>query len=469
MMAATPTDATVVDTGSLYEELAAVGYAKVIVALKPPVAAAARRTAATWLQDCFMIPSQEQAACLALSARHASRRASRPPTASRRVRVFPSLALAIGYVDRSGLASLEHNPQVTRVVKAAEPSLIRPVTRRTASPGRSTSWGLKLLKVERLWSAGYSGKGVVVGHLDTGVDAAHPALRGAISAFAEFDMAADQVPGAAPWDSGTHGTHTAGTIVGRAGVKGAFGVAPEARLASAMVIEGGQVIDRILGGMEWLVGRNVRIMSMSAGLRGYTNAFQTIIDALRAADVLPVIAIGNEGPNTSRSPGNYANVLSVGAIDESATVADFSGSQRFLRADNPNVPSLVAPGVRILSCSPGGQYAYADGTSMAAPHIAGLAALLLQAKADATAAELETAILESCSRPSGMSEARGNRGVPDAVKAFEILTGTALPGPAAVTVKRTAKRRPHLKARWERPKRKLPRTKAQTRRKRHPR
>ena len=143
-------------------------------------------------------------------------------------------------------------------------------------------------------------------------------------------------------DSDEHGTHTAGTIVGRAGLKGAFGVAPEAQLASAMVIEGGQVIDRILAGMDWLIGEGVHIMSMSLGLRGFTPAFQAVIDALRAANVLPVIAVGNEGPNTSRSPGNYANVLSVGRDGLRRSCC------RFLRQ-----PAIQSPDQSAVSC-PGG-------------------------------------------------------------------------------------------------------------------
>ena len=113
-----------------------------------------------------------------------------------------------------------------------------------------------------------------------------------------------------------------------------------------MVIEGGQVIDRILSGMDWMIGEGVRIMSMSLGLRGYSPAFQAVIDALRAANVLPVIAVGNEGPNTSRSPGNYANVLSVGAVGANDEVPDFSSSQQFVSSDSPLCPNIVAPGVR---------------------------------------------------------------------------------------------------------------------------
>ncbi|WP_439396076.1 S8 family peptidase [Bradyrhizobium sp. PMVTL-01] len=113
-----------------------------------------------------------------------------------------------------------------------------------------------------------------------------------------------------------------------------------------------------------------------------------MIDSLRAANVLPVIACGNEGPQTSRSPGNYANVLSIGAMDVHNKVPDFSSSQRFNRPINPLCPALAAPGVAVTSCVPGNRYETMDGTSMATPHIAGLAALLLQARPDATANQL---------------------------------------------------------------------------------
>lgn len=179
---------------------------------------------------------------------------------------------------------------------------------------------------------------------------------------------------------------------------------------------------------------------MSLGLRDFTPAFEVVINGLRAAGILPVIAVGNEGPDTSRSPGNYANVLSVGALDHGDIVADFSSSQKFNRAEDPLVPDLVAPGVGVLSCIPGGRFAEMDGSSMATPHMAGLAALLFEAKPNATIEEVERAILASCQRPAGMIADRGNRGVPDAVRAFEILTETQLPAVAAAAVPRRLRR-----------------------------
>jgi len=277
---------------SLDETLSAIGYAKVIVRLKPAATASAVAGAVVptagggsrldhkaiegALEKYFMAPDAAQSQSLAASAtRSASKKFRRSESLqSRRVRVYPNLGLALGNVEAGQAAALANDERVDRVEKAPELSLIRPVATRPAKRAVAPTWGITRIKADRLWTAGFTGKDVVVGHLDTGVDGSHPALQGAISAFAEFDMAGDQVTGAKAHDSDVHGTHTAGTIAGRSGAKGPFGVAPGAKLASAMVIEGGQVIDRILAGMDWIVGQHVRILSMSLGLRGFTPAFQ---------------------------------------------------------------------------------------------------------------------------------------------------------------------------------------------------
>jgi subtilisin family serine protease len=89
------------------------------------------------------------------------------------------------------------------------------------------------------------------------------------------------------------------------------------------------------------------------------------------------------------------------------------------------VPDLIAPGVNVASSIPGGGMAADDGTSMATPHVAGLAALLMQARPQATIAQVEGAILRSCRRPAGVPQDRGNHGVPDALIALSHLPGTS--------------------------------------------
>jgi len=443
-------------SSEIEESIASVGYAKVIVALAPGQVgaglestaggdeSAAALSAAAQLQNNFIVPSEAQQESLALNARAAASRKfeRKVDPATRRVRIYPHLGLAIGYVDANGIAALEASPAAASIVKAPELSLIRPTAIRPAKPKKTLTWGLRRLGVEAMWRAGFDGKGVVIGHLDTGIDGKHPSLKGAIFEFAEFDFLGDKVPNAKPHDSGDHGTHTAGTIVGRSGPKGSFGVAPGAKVASGLVIEGGQVIERILSGMDWIIERGCPILSMSLGLRGFTTAFEQIVNALRTAGVLPIIAVGNEGPLTSRSPGNYDTVLSVGAIDAADRVASFSSSQRFNRPADPLVPDLVAPGVGVLSCVPGGKFAEMDGTSMATPHVAGLAALLRQASPNSSMGEIEQAILDSCQRSASMPQARANRGVPDGPRAFELLTGAPLPIPAAPVARRKPGRVP---------------------------
>jgi len=188
-----------------------------------------------------------------------------------------------------------------------------------------------------------------------------------------------------------------------------------------MVIEGGDVQTRILGGLDWALQQRAKVLSMSLGIRGWVPSFVPLIQVLRQNDCLPVIAVGNEGPGTSRSPGNYVESLSVGACDENITVPDFSSSQSFQRNDNPLVPDLIAPGVNVISAKPGGGYQFMDGTSMATPHVAGLAALLRGAKPDATVDQIEAAIFGSCAPvPAGASN-RTARGLPNGPRALGLL------------------------------------------------
>jgi subtilisin family serine protease len=114
--------------------------------------------------------------------------------------------------------------------------------------------------------------------------------------------------------------------------------------------------------------------------------------------------------------------LSVGAMDKNHSVADFSSSQRFQRRRDPLVPDLIGPGVGVTSAKPGGGWQDMDGTSMATPHIAGLAALLMSAKPKASVGRIERAIFESCTLDPSMPRDRANRGLPDGLKALALLT-----------------------------------------------
>jgi len=411
----------------LDQELTAHGVAQVIVFLSPALRCSLPRRlrAASGAQRAprplaplarhFVRHPHGQAAQLA--------RAACAPAEPPAVRYYPQLGILLGEATRAGIARLRASAGVERVAGAPSLSLIRPRRRAPARLATTFTWGLRALQADRLWRDGWTGRGVLIGHLDTGVDGSHPALRGAIESFAELDDLGRVVaPTPAPYDTEDHGTHTAATLVGRPVGGRHVGVAPDARLASAIVIEGGDVVARVLGGMDWAVGRGVRVLSLSLGFRGWWEDFRALTALLRERGVLPVFAVGNEGPGTSRSPGNYAEALSVGAHDRERRVAHFSSSQRFARARDAIVPDLVAPGVEVVSAKPGGGYQAMDGSSMATPHVAGLAALLMQARPQRSVDEIEAALFASCRLPDGVSPERAHRGVPNAARALAALS-----------------------------------------------
>ena len=260
-----------------------------------------------------------------------------------------------------------------------------------------STWGLDAAKALAAWGA-YStqGKGVTIGLLDTGVDASHPDLKGRVSKWAEFDGQGHKVTGSQPHDSDEHGTHCAGTISG-GNTSGRFiGMAPAAKIAAALVLNGeqGGTDAQVLAGIDWAVEAGVDVLSMSLGglemdaetPPTYTEAILTCIEA-----GIPVVAaIGNEGSETTGSPGNDLFALSVGAIDQRRRVAGFSGGRtQIIRESefiNPKFlplpyskPELTAPGAAITSSVPGGKWKSFSGTSMATPHVAGAIALLLSA------------------------------------------------------------------------------------------
>lgn len=396
----------------LSQELRSRGQARVIVVLRAATGAGA---AATRLEGRRLAPRfRKGGSALALAAS-----LGEPVEA---YRFFPQLGVLLGTVDPAGLAALRADSQVVAVVGAPALSPIRPRAVRAAKLTSAHTWGLERLGAPALWERGLTGKGVLVGQLDTGVDGKHPTLAGAVAHFAEFDLMGRQVtPDPMPRDSDEHGTHTAATIAGRPVAGRHVGVAPGARLASAAVIEGGDAVARVLGGMDWALGLGVRVLSLSLGFRGYWPDFLAVTRILRRKGVLPVFAVGNEYAGSSRSPGNYSEALSVGACDPQDKVAEFSSSQRFDRKRDPIVPDLVAPGVDVVSAKPGGGYQSMDGTSMATPHVAGLAALLLEAEPKAGVKRLEAALFASCARPRGMTPERGGLGIPDGVAALEAL------------------------------------------------
>jgi subtilisin family serine protease len=235
---------------------------------------------------------------------------------------------------------------------------------------------------------------VTVAVLDTGVDASHPDLEGKVAAWAEFDGSGSVVVGSRPHDTDRHGTHVCGTIAG-GGTSGRWiGVAPEARLAVGLVLDGarGGTDAQVLAGLDWALESGAGVVSLSLGglVLGpqvpstYTRAFLEL--TLHGVPV--VCAAGPDGAETTGAPGGDPTAFTVGATDVDDLVAGFSAGRTHVVSRSEVIrpellplvyakPDLTAPGVAILSCIPGGGWACLSGTSMATPHVAGALALLL--------------------------------------------------------------------------------------------
>jgi subtilisin len=412
------------DSGGLVDlRLAATGNAQVFVILKPD-AKLSKKQVGKELGKNFSAEKESQVASLAKAR---GGRGSQSPEA---FRYYRNLGVVLGTVNPEGFKNLRQRAGaaaelVESVHLAPVLRMIRPVNvAASVDPVDPLTWGLAEMEVDKLWAQGFKGSGILVGHMDTGVDGKHPALQGAIGNFAQFDELGNQVnPVPDAFDSAEHGTHTAGTIAGRPVNNVNIGVAPEAQLVSAMVIEGGNIQARVLGGIDWAIQQRAQVLSMSLGFIGWVPSSIPILQIMRQRDCLPVIAVGNEGIGTSRSPGNYVEALSVGACQEGGDweVADFSSSQFFQRDENSLVPDVLGPGVNVISAKPGGGYQSMDGTSQATPHIAGLAALLRQARPAASVDQIESAIFGSCAPVPGNGVGRTQRGLANGPRALALL------------------------------------------------
>lgn len=254
------------------------------------------------------------------------------------------------------------------------------------------------------WDDGYTGEGVTVAVLDTGVDASHPDLAGKVVAEANFTDEEDAS------DRHGHGTHVASTVAGTgAASDGQYtGVAPDAELMSGKVcnVAGECPASWVMAGMEWAAENGADIVNMSLGgvpTAGDDPLSQLVNQLTAAHGSLFVIAAGNAGAAGVGAPAVADAALAVGAVDKSDELAPFSA--RGPRIDDFAVkPNLTAPGVEIVAARGEGtrvgppvddHYARASGTSMAAPHVAGAAAVLTQALPELTAPELRDALVST--------------------------------------------------------------------------
>lgn len=259
------------------------------------------------------------------------------------------------------------------------------------------TWGLVMTHVV---SSRYSGRAVRVAVLDTGFDLGHPDFSGRNVTSHSF------IDGEDVQDQHGHGTHCIGTVAGpaRPGQAPRYGIAPDVEIFAGKVLgNAGHGSDgAVLAGMNWAITNRCRVVSMSLGTptrrgQAYSRVFETAAQRALEANTLIIAAAGNESDrnrgviNPVGHPANCPSIMAVGAVDHEMRIATFS--TRGFDADGGAV-DLVAPGVSIYSAVPRpGLHGRKSGTSMATPHVAGIAALYAEAHPGMSARDLWQAIL----------------------------------------------------------------------------
>ncbi|HEY3365629.1 MAG TPA: S8 family serine peptidase [Symbiobacteriaceae bacterium] len=228
----------------------------------------------------------------------------------------------------------------------------------------------------KLWDLGYDGSGVIVAVVDTGVDYHHPALKDHVILGPNFADGNND-----PMDGYGHGTHVAGIIASRDPVY--RGMAPGATIMAVKVLgnDGSGTESSVIAGVDWAVQHGAKVINLSLGAPGTGGRdplSHAVDNAVRSGAVV-VVAAGNGGPDFSTigSPGDARLALTAGATDNDRNL--MSWSSRGPTLDGRQKPDVLAPGDSVTSSVPGGGFDTMSGTSMATPHIAGLAALLVQA------------------------------------------------------------------------------------------
>ncbi|KRF15511.1 peptidase S8 [Nocardioides sp. Soil797] len=344
-------------------------------------------------------------------------------------------AIRVNTGDEDLVKDLSALQDVTGLYPTFEYQLEKPTKGDVIHAKQSIEWGVSNINADDVWNEyGDRGEGMVIANIDTGVQFDHPALvnqyRGnnGDGTFTHdynwFDVAGNC--DGAPCDLDGHGTHTMGTMLGSDGADNLIGVAPGAKWIAAngccpsdqALIDSGQwmLAPMDLNGENPDVTKRPNIINNSWGTQTPSNDpfMEDVLEAWKASGIFGTWSNGNNGSGceTSGSPGSRILNYSVGAYDVNNSIASFSS--RGAGQDGETKPNISAPGVNVRSSVPGSSYTSYNGTSMAAPHLAGSIALLWSAAPalvgdiDATRALLDGSAVDTADDQCGGTDADNN-------------------------------------------------------------
>ncbi|KYG66739.1 subtilase [Bdellovibrio bacteriovorus] len=353
--------------------------------------------------------------------------------------------------------SLSEHPDVDII----EPNFIYRISKTPNDPMLGQLWGMKNIgqpdsqkkdgiagmdiNAEKAWDIQTGSRDVIVAVIDTGVDFNHPdlkdnmwtneaELKGQAGVDDDGNGIVDDIYGASfvnanaptgnPLDDHGHGTHCSGTIGAKGDDgKGIVGVAWNVRIMGVKFLSasGSGSLDGALKAIDYATSKGAKVLSNSWGGGGYSETLKQAIERSNAAGAIFVAAAGNESNNNDSSPTYPAtydvpNVLSVAAVDNRGQIASFSNYGK-------TKVHVGAPGVNVYSSVKGGTYDSWSGTSMAAPHVSGMAALLASNEPTLTGVQMKDRILAT-SRPIAGLRGKAKGGMADA---WAMLTNTTPP------------------------------------------
>jgi subtilisin len=273
------------------------------------------------------------------------------------------------------------------------------------------NWGADLVKAPEVWAQGYTGKGVVVAVVDTGVDYNHEDLKNNIWTNANEiagngidDDGNGYIDDNYGWnfseknndtlDKHGHGTHVSGTIAGENNNYGVTGIAYNSKIMPVKVLDdsGSGSYSSISKGIRYAVDNGANVINLSLGGGSANSTLESAINYASSKGVIVVMAAGNDGDSSPDYPAHYASKsgIAVGAVDSNNNMADFSN-----RSGTNEISYVTAPGVKVYSSVPNNEYDTYSGTSMATPHVAGVVALMLSANSSLTDSQVREIVTET--------------------------------------------------------------------------